>query len=225
MNMKTQAATFLEGEGDNYFLRNKAVLDSRAASERGLFEIDWLSQTLAPFKARISSILEIGSSNGTNLAHLCDLLDAKGKGIDPSELAVTAGNSKFGSSGRVHLQTGTASSLPFEAQAFDLVYFGFCLYLVDRSDLFSAIAEADRVLKSGGFLAITDFDPIHRNKRAYHHKEGVFSFKQDYQKLFSESGTYYLVGKISFSHRQLFFDEDGNERVSTSLLFKELDAY
>jgi ubiquinone/menaquinone biosynthesis C-methylase UbiE len=225
MNMKKQAATFLEGEGDNYFLRNKVALDSRPTSERGLFEIDWLSQTLAPFKAKISSILEIGSSNGINLDRMCNLLDAKGKGIDPSELAAMAGNLKFGSGGRIQLQTGTASSLPFEPQAFDLVYFGFCLYLVDRSDLFSAIAEADRVLKNGGFLAITDFDPIHRNKRAYHHKEGVFSFKQDYQKLFSESGTYYLVGKISFSHRQPFFDDDGNERVSTGLLFKEFDAY
>jgi ubiquinone/menaquinone biosynthesis C-methylase UbiE len=223
--MKKQAATFLEGEGDNYFLRNKAALESRATSERGLFEIDWLCQVLTPFKAKISSILEIGSSNGTNLERMCELLDAKGKGIDPSELAVTAGNLKYGGGGRIQLQTGTASSLPFEAESFDLVYFGFCLYLVDRSDLFSAIAEADRVLRNGGFLAITDFDPIHRNKRAYHHQEGVFSFKQDYQKLFSESGTYYLVGKISFSHRQLFFDEDGNERVSTSLLFKEFDAY
>jgi ubiquinone/menaquinone biosynthesis C-methylase UbiE len=180
---------------------------------------------LAPFKDKIGSILEIGCSNGVNLERMCELLGATGRGIDPSELAVTEGNLKFASGGRIQLHTGTASSLPFETQSFDFVFFGFCLYLLDRSEMFAAIAEADRVLKNGGFLAITDFDPIHRLKRPYHHKDGVFSFKQDYSELFTASGLYYLVGKISFSHRQQFFDVDGNERVSTSLLYKEIDAY
>ena len=223
--MRKQSSTFLEGEADNYFRRNKEALDSRSASEGGFREIDWLIQTLTPFKGQIESILEIGCSNGVNLDRMCRLLDARGDGIDPSTLAVTEGNLKFGGDGRVKLHTGTASSLPFDPQSFDLIYFGFCLYLLDRSDLFLAIAEADRVLKSGGFLAITDFDPIHQHKRPYHHKDGVFSFKQDYSRLFTASGAFYLAGKISFSHRQPFFDADGNERVSTILLFKEIDAY
>jgi hypothetical protein len=49
MDMKKQAATFLEREGDNFFLPNKAALDSRATSEAGLFEIDWRAQVLAPW--------------------------------------------------------------------------------------------------------------------------------------------------------------------------------
>lgn len=223
--MKKQSATFLEGEADNYFLRNKAALDSRATSENGFFEVDWLAQTLKPFNNKIVSLLEIGCSNGVNLARMCDLLHAKGEGIDPSELAVTAGNLGFGNGGQIQLHVGTASSLSFKTQSFDFVFFGFCLYLLDRSDLLAAIAEADRVLKSGGFLAITDFDPINRQKKSYHHTDGVFSFKQDYSQLFTAGGAYYLAAKISYSHRQLFFDEDGNERVSTTLLFKEIDAY
>jgi ubiquinone/menaquinone biosynthesis C-methylase UbiE len=119
-----QFATFLEGEADNYYLRNKAVLDSRATSENGLFAIDWLAQSLTPFKNKSNSILEIGSSNGTNLGRICKLLHAEGNGIDPSELAVTAGNPKFGGGGRIQLHTGTTSSMPFETQSFD---FGFCL--------------------------------------------------------------------------------------------------
>jgi len=223
--MTKQSTTFLDGEADNYFLRNKAALDSPPSSERGFFEIDALGQALAPFKSKVNSILEIGCSNGAKLERLCALLNARGQGIDPSKLAVNEGNLKFDVGKRIELHTGTASSLPFGTESFDLVYFGFCLYLLDRGDLFSAAAEADRVLRSGGFLAITDFDPIHRHKRAYHHKDGVFSFKQDYSKLFTESGAYYLVWKNSFSHRQLFFDRDGNERISTTLLFKETDAY
>ncbi|MGC1650176.1 MAG: class I SAM-dependent methyltransferase [Candidatus Sulfotelmatobacter sp.] len=223
--MTKQSTAFLDGEADNYFLRNKAALDSPASSKKGFFEIEALSHALAPFESSITSILEIGCSNGAKLERLCVLLNAKGQGIDPSRLAVKEGNLKFGGTERIELQTGTAASLPFGNESFDLVYFGFCLYLLDRCDLFSAVAEADRVLRSGGFLAITDFDPIRRLKRAYHHKDGVFSFKQDYSRLFTESGGYYLVWKNSFSHRQQFFEKDGNERVSTTLLFKETDAY
>src|SRR5258708_11795718 len=139
-------------------------------------------------------------------------------------MAIADGNGKL-RGGRIELQAGTASKLPLESQSLDLVYFGFCLYLVDRQDLFSAVAEADRVLKNGGFLAITDFDPIHWHKRPYHHKEGIFSFKRDYSKLFTASGMYFLVAKTRFSHRGASFDPDGGERVSTTLLFKERDAY
>ena len=215
-----QSSIFLEGEGDNYFLRNKAALEVRS----GASEITWLGQALSPFKDKINTVLEIGCSNGAKLEQICGLLDAKGQGIDPSKQAVDEGNRRLSRSG-TQLHVGTASRLPFEALSFDFVYFGFCLYLLDRQDLFAAMAEADRVLKFGGFLAITDFDPIHRHKRPYHHKDGVFSFKQDYSKVFTESGLYYLVSKNSFSHRQSFFDADGNERVSTTLLFKEIDAY
>jgi len=215
-----QSAIFLEGEGDNYFRRNKAALDVR--NEAG--EIVWLGHELSPFKDKVNSVLEIGCSNGAKLEQICGLLDAQGRGVDSSKQAVDEGNSRLAAK-QIQLHVGTASTLPFASLSFDFAYFGFCLYLLDRQNLFAALAEADRVLKFGGFLAITDFDPIHRHKRPYHHKEGVFSFKQDYSKCFTESGLYYLVSKNSFSHRQPFFDLDGNERVSTTLLFKEVDAY
>jgi ubiquinone/menaquinone biosynthesis C-methylase UbiE len=223
--MSNQSDTFLEGEGDNYFRRNKAALDSTATTWGKQFsEIDWLQQALAPLKDKIHSVLEIGCSNGIKLERICAILGASGSGVDPSRLAVAEGNLRLGE-GKIRLHTGTASSLPFETQSFDFVYFGFCLYLLDRQNLFSAIAEADRVLRTGGFLAITDFDPVRQHKRPYHHKEGVFSFKQDYSRFFTESGMYYLVSKNSFSHRQSFFDTEGDERVSTTLLFKEIEAY
>ncbi len=215
-----QSAIFLEGEGDNYFRRNKAALEVGS----GASEIAWLGQALSPFKHKVNSVLEIGCSNGAKLEQICGLVDAKGQGIDPSKQAVDEGNRRL--AGKVaQLHVGTASRLPFESLSFDFVYFGFCLYLLDRQDLLTATAESDRVLKFGGFLTITDFDPIHKHKRPYHHKDGVFSFKQDYSKIFTESGLYYLVSKNSSSHRQPFFDADGNERVSTTLLFKEIDAY
>ena len=86
-------------------------------------------------------------------------------------------------------------------------------------------AEADRTLKRGGFLGITDFDPPQRHKRAYHHRDGVFTYKQPYANLFSESGHYYLVSKHSFSHNTEHFTRDGDERISLTILYKELEPY
>jgi ubiquinone/menaquinone biosynthesis C-methylase UbiE len=159
-----QSAIFLEREGDNYFLRNKAALEVRV----GAGEIIWLGHALSPFKDKVDNILEIGCSNGAKLEQICGLLDAKGQGIDPSKQAVDEGNRRLSGKG-TQLHVGTASRLPFDSLSFDFVYFGFCLYLLDRQDLFAAMAEADGVLKFGGFLAITDFDPIHRHKRPYRH--------------------------------------------------------
>ena len=223
--MTSQSDMFLEGEGDNYFRRNKPTLDSVVtAYGNETSEVDWLCRALTPFQEQIHSVLEIGCANGAKLERMCSALGAKGAGIDPSALAVADGNQRL-QDGKIRLHTGTASSLPFEPQSFDFVYFGFCLYLLDRHDLFPAMSEADRVLKNGGFIAITDFDPIQQHKRPYHHKEGIFSYKQDYSKLLLGSGMYFLVSKTSFSHRWPYFDADGGERVSTSLLFKEIDAY
>ena len=123
------------------------------------------------------------------------------------------------------LSVATASNLPHSNNFFDLVYFGFCLYLVDREDIFKAVAEADRVLKSGGFLAILDFDPKQRHKRPYHHKPGLFSYKTSYSDFFTAGGHYYLVAKESFSHGASHFATDSDERVSVSILYKEPEPY
>jgi len=218
-----QAEHFLQSEGDQWFARNVEALKGKQDS----FEIQYLKRILGPFKTTIDTVLEIGCSSGVKLQQLCDSLNAKGKGIDPSSQAVKAGNQLFINQNKEHLEltVGAAHCLPYGDHSFDLVFFGFCLYLVDRAHLFKAVAEADRVLKTGGFLEILDFDPIHRHKRPYHHKEGIFTYKHQYTNLFIDSGHYYLMAKESFSHAENFFSKDSNERISVNVLYKEIDAY
>jgi len=213
-----QSEVFLESEGDGWFERNKAAVNRKAS----YYETETIKRVLQSFKENINNILEIGCGNGAKLNDLCDYFNANGTGIDPSPAAIKDGNEL-----RKHLRlsVATASNLPYNNNDFDLVYFGFCLYLVDREDVFEAVAEADRVLKNGGFLAILDFDPKQKHKRPYHHKPGLFSYKTSYSDFFTAGGHYYLVAKESFSNGASHFAIDSDERVSVCILYKEPEAY
>ena len=218
---KTQAEqsdVFLESEGNAWFERNKTAVNSKTH----FYETETIKRVLQFYKNSINAICEIGSGNGAKLNDLCEFFNASGCGIDPSINAVNAGNETYKD---INLKVSTADNLPFNDSQFDLVYFGFCLYLVDRNNIYKAVAEADRVLKNGGFLAILDFDPALRHKRPYLYKLGIFSYKTSYSDFFTSNGHYYLVAKESFSHGASHFSTDSNERVSISVLYKEPDAY
>lgn len=211
-----QSDIFLDSEADGWFERNKTALGIRT------FETDTIKRVLEGFKDSINAICEIGSGNGVKLSDLCDYFEASGSGVEPSPLAVKMGNDAYKN---IHLKVSTAANLPFNDSEFDLVYFSFCLYLVDRVEIYKAVAEADRVLKNGGFLAIVDFDPLMRHKKPYHHKSGIFSYKNSYSDFFTSGGHYYLVAKESFSHACTHFSVLSDDRLSISILYKELDAY
>lgn len=215
---RNQSSIFLEIEGDSWFERNKAALAARGQHH----EVETMKRVLLPFADNIHRILEIGCGDGAKLHELCRQFGAEGSGIDPSAAAVEHGGRAYPA---LNLAVGTAASLPHANESFDLVVFGFCLYLVDRADVMKAVAEADRVLKSGGFLAIVDFDPKLRHKRPYHHRPGLFSYKNSHADFFTAGGHYYLVAKESFSHAARHFATDSDERVSMCILYKEPESY
>lgn len=213
-----QAETFLKREGDEWFYRNQLSI----STNQNFFDTQIIKRVLGTFRNEICNILEIGCSNGAKLLDLCEFFSAKGSGVDPSRAAIQDGKAKHS---KLSLSVATASNLPLHNKDFDLVYFGFCLYLVDREDIFQAIAEADRVLKPGGFIAIQDFDPAQRNKKPYKHEPGIFSYKNSYTNFFTAGGHYYLVAKESFSHQAHEFALESDERVSLCILYKEIDSY
>ena len=216
-----QEFAFLSGEADNFYYRNRESLELQEDS----MAVESITRMLSPFKNEISTILEIGCSDGSKLRSICKKLEAIGYGIDPSENAINAGTDKNDDQSDIKLSVGTSSKLEFDDSKFDVVHFGFCFYLIDRNSLFQAISEADRVLKPGGFMIIQDFDPGFRHKRPYAHLDGIFSYKNSYTSIFTASGHYFEVEKVSISHSQNFFDKNPHERISISLLYKEPDAY
>nr|WP_255613665.1 class I SAM-dependent methyltransferase [Synechococcus sp. MU1617] len=169
----------------------------------------------------IRKILEIGAGSGYPLAYLAESSKSKGIGIEPSSHAIESWKKrKQMKTTDVELVKGVANKLPFDDSSFDLVGFGFCLYLIDRLDVCQAIKEADRVLRIGGYMYIEDFDPITRYSNEYEHKKGIKSFKDNYYKYMSNSGHYSIVRHASYGFSSDRFNPRENERVSMTLLYK-----
>jgi ubiquinone/menaquinone biosynthesis C-methylase UbiE len=118
-------------------------------------------------------------------------------GIDPSRAAIEDGKRSFPT---LQLEIGTAERLPHHIQGFDLIIFGFCLYLCDPADHFRIVAEADRALVDGGHLVVYDFDPPAPYRNAYSHADGIYSYKMDYARLFLAHPHYSLRERLTFAH-------------------------
>ena len=205
-----QKSVFLDGEGDQYLRRNLSKLNAETVSA----DVRLFARYLKPG----ARVLEIGCANGVKLSQLQSLVPCEGWGIDPSAEAIRTGSEQFP---KLHLGVGTADHLDFADASFDFVIFGFCLYLVDRSLLTRAMAEADRVVRDRGFLGITDFDARVPYRRRYSHHAGVWSYKLDYGGLFASLPHFVLVEKISYSHQGDTFAFDPQERVASWVLAKD----
>lgn len=208
--MSSQKSVFLNGEGDRYLRRNLPALNHGDIPDG----VRLFSRYVRPG----GRILEIGCATGVRLAQLRSLVSCEAWGIDPSAEATAIGTGTYSG---VKLSTGTADQLPYDDEFFDLVIFGFCLYLVDRPLLTRTMAEADRVLRPGGFLGITDFDVKTPVKRPYSHAAGVWSYKLDYGGLFASLPHFVMAEKISGSHASNEFTFDTQERVATWVLAKD----
>ena len=139
-------------------------------------------------------------------------------GIEPSKKAVNEAKQKG-----LNVVEGTADNLPFQDNSFDIVIFGFCLYLCDREDLFRIAYEADRVLKNPGWLIIHDFFSIYPTKNPYHHVPGMFSYKMDYKTMFTWHPAYICFKHTVFHHEypdKFCYSDDQNQWVAVSILRK-----
>lgn len=174
-----QKEEFMEGEGTAWLTRNLKKIPIE--NDLVLSAFDGLVGGLS----KESSILEVGCSNGWRLELMREKYGCTELyGLDPSEEAIKEASDKD-----INAVRGTAAFLPFK-RYFDVVIYGFCLYLCDREDLFKIAEEGDRVLIDGGLMAIYDFNPTWPHKNAYHHKDGLWSYKQDYDQMFLWNPSY-----------------------------------
>jgi SAM-dependent methyltransferase len=182
MTEPSQKDVFLAGEGDAWYGRNE-----RHLREPGP---DIVLSTLEEMQVAPESVLEIGCANGYRIATICERLGGAGFGVEPSGKAVADGRGRYPS---LSLEVGTADALPFADGQFDLVIFGFCLYLVDPRLHLKCVAEADRVLREGGLLLIYDFIEPVPYYNVYAHRPGIRSYKMEFSRFFLASPAYRLL--------------------------------
>jgi ubiquinone/menaquinone biosynthesis C-methylase UbiE len=176
-----QKKIFLTEEGNSYFRRNKLIENKN---------INFINNLIISLLKKKSKILEIGCGKGDLLNLLTNNLNYKLFGIDPSKQALQYNKNK-----KIFLKRGTADDLKFPDNYFNLVIFGFCLYLVDKNLLFKAAAEADRVLKNNGYLLIYDFFSKKSLNFKYLHHKKITTHKMNYSSLFSWHPHYKIVFK------------------------------
>jgi ubiquinone/menaquinone biosynthesis C-methylase UbiE len=188
----SQRARFLASEGDAYFARN------RGKSSPARIEQDPVLRALEKLDLRPARVLEVGAGDGWRLAALRESASPpRCVGVDPSGDALAEGARR---APRVEFARATAERLPFRERCFDLVILSFCLYLVDRDDLFSVAAEVDRVLASSGHVAVYDFYPEQPHRRRYSHAPDTFSYKMNYSAMFLWNPAYRCVLEEIFAY-------------------------
>ena len=212
-NNKSQRDSFLEGEGDAWFKRNKQINVGDLETWQAGDPLIPLLLPIPLLNTSESLAVEVGCGQGLRLAALHKLRNWNVKGIDPSSDAVKAAVSLG-----VEAVVGTAEQLPFADKSVDLLIFGFCLYLCDRSDLFQIAAEADRVLKPNSWLAILDFWSPEPKVNPYHHLSGIYSYKTDLTKMFTWHPSYILNDHRLFHHSTRQLTDDSSEWTASTLL-------
>ena len=213
---------FMESEGDAYFERNRQAECSLSKAAQFLSEFIKKNPNISSGGGG-KNLLEVGCAGGHNLIYLSQNFDLKCYGIEPSQKAVEYGNNIIRQKEitKVELLCGTSDNLPYEDNSMDFVILGFFMCYLNRNTVLKTVAEADRVLKRGGFLVIQDFDVPIPYKRTYKHNSNIFTYKCDCAQLFLGDPTYTLIEKTTYSHSSSAFDPVIQKRVSSSILYKE----
>lgn len=199
-----QAKIFLEGEAEQWMRRNAAKLPPKE---------DPVIDAIQAAQIHPKHVLEVGCADGWRLLELEAKYTSLCYGVDP---LITI-NRRVGDR-LVYLRRGTASDLSWaEDGIFDLVIFGFCLYLCDPEDYFKIAAEADRVLQDGGHLIIYDFyldAGFYPHSRSYKHNPDIVTHKMRFENLWKGHPAY----RVLSSH----FIGSNNDMTGVVLLKKDM---
>lgn len=197
--MIKQSQVFLAGEAKQWLNRNKDKIDVKG---------DPVLKMIEQAGLKPKRVLEIGCADGWRLLELRKRYRCEITGVDPCP----SQDSSF-------IEQGTADDLLrcFDEE-FDLVIYGFCLYLCDREDLFRIAMEGDRVLQDGGHIMVYDFIAHSPHAKRYAHKEGVKSFKMHYANLWLGNPAYRTVRQDIQNWAEI------DKATSACLIKKDLQA-
>ena len=185
----SQKQIFLNGEGDNWYLRNKKKINNKLKNK---IVTSVLNNHLNKSYKRKINFLEIGCSNGSLLLNIKKKKNFNIFGVDPSKKAINELKNKG-----VNSHVGTADKIFFKNKSMDVIFYGFCLYLCDQKDYLKIVKSADRILRAKGKIVILDFYSKKIKKNSYKHDERIKCIKRDFSKIFT-------VKKFKLVYQKLF---------------------
>ncbi len=137
-------------------------------------------------------VLDVGCGAGRFLSSVVDALDAdEGVGLEPSPEAIDLLRETHTRDTRLTFQSAYAHALPFPSDSFDLVICWSVLHWVGRNEYLQSLGELVRVTRR--WLLIADFVASVDYRVAYAHKEGFYTYKQDFVPAIRASGVMNLV--------------------------------
>jgi SAM-dependent methyltransferase len=212
-----QDEVFAAYEGNNWFQRNRSVLEHFDP------EADLPLKLMKLYQMNPRTVLEVGAANGYRLAEISQQHGTKVVAVEPSREAILDGRLRFP---RVEFVQGVASAIPLE-RSFDVIIVNGVFCWMERTTLLRSVAEIDRLLLDKGFLIIGDFYPSNQLKTHYHHlaDQEMYTYKQDYAAPFLSSGLYRTVCLLTADHssKALETDVPENDRFGTWLLRKSVN--
>lgn len=220
MEHEGQRHVFWRSEGDAWFERNRAALEV------------WSPETDPPMRMvrqhglRPKCVIEIGAANGYRVAALQSAYGCEAVAVDASLAAVEDGLRRYPGVYFVHRMAHNIilTGVPQSLWVFDLAIVHFVLHWVAREHLTQSIAQIDARIRDGGYLLLGDFAPAAGRWRIpYHHKPGVWTYKQDYAQAFLATGLYSVVATQMYAHDgQLDPGASEGNRAAVTLLRKSL---
>lgn len=180
-----QERVFLEKEADEWFSRNYPHAPVAAPTDHAVLQA--LGAMELPPRG---TLFDVGGGPGDLAAGFRrDHPGWSGRVLEASQRAIAAGRAAFPDLEFIHGSISRPAD--FVANPADVVVVSAVFHWVDRSVLAQAVANVDRALREGGVLVVRDFDSPTLRANPYHHHPGLFTYKQDYAKIFTALGTYH----------------------------------
>lgn len=219
---KNQEKLFIEEQADAYFDRN-FTKDIQAASKE--HKIIQLIKTIDLPKT--GNLIDLGGAAGSVAAGIIKIFpDWKGTVLEPSQKATKAGSKIFPWIDFICGSVAKKKDMP--NKVFDLAIISMVFSWIDRGLLSQAIANIDSLVKPSGHIIIRDFYTPFPRANNYHHKDGIFTYKQDYTSPFKSLNIYTEIYRESGPVKHSNFDNNDpyDDWTLTSVLKKDLfDRY
>ncbi len=154
--------------------------------------MEWEYHLLALDQARIQpgeKVLEVAVGPGLTFLELARRVgkDTALYGMDLSTGMLELTDQRLRANGfsKFELKEGSASQIPFESSAFDVLYNGYMLDLIPEADMPGILGEFERVLRPGGRLVLLNMSKPDRE---------MVIFREKLYRLLPPSLVLYLMG-------------------------------